>query len=253
MAWAQIAHPSSPLFVNNELFFFVLANFYTFVTISTCFGLYAALCRSLTLIRMYRALLWLQSAQSIGIGIYLILWLYRQTLQQWDALCDLITGAALQEKCAVWMGIFAASYTGSVVWLWLCQAYTLKLVHKFIAVLREDKAAARQDEDAEGIDAADAEYEASGHHAPTVQLSLTSSEGKDGVDVCAGQRPATAYECLMAERKRLAAQRKRFAKKSAEYLSRRARGLSHGPSPEQEYLRVNGLEIEEVDRQVRRH
>ena len=82
--------------------------------------LYAALCRSLTLIRMYRALLWLQSAQSIGVGIYLLIWLYRETRLQWDALCDLVSGAD-RVKCEAWMGIFVASYTGAIGILWLCQ------------------------------------------------------------------------------------------------------------------------------------
>ena len=98
-----------------------------------------------------------------------------------------------------------------------------------------------------------ASIDETGHHAPTVQLSFASSEDKDSVDVLAGERPPTAYECLAAERRRLAAQRKRFAKKSAEYLARKARGLSHGPSPEQEYMRANASEIEEVDRELRRN
>ncbi|KAI5888777.1 uncharacterized protein SCHCODRAFT_02671323 [Schizophyllum commune H4-8] len=244
----DVALAGGPLFVNNDLFFFVLASFCTFVTISTCFGLYSALCRSLTLTRMYRALLWLQSAQSIGVGIYLLIWLYRETRLQWDALCDLVSGAD-KVKCETWMGIFVASYTGAIVVLWLCQIYILKLVHKFIAVLREDKSLAQP---MAGLEEA-ASIDEAGHHAPTVQLSLASSEDKDSIDVSAGQRPPSAYECLAAERRRLAAQRKRFAKKSAEYLARKARGLSHGPSPEQEYLRVHGLEIEEVDREIRRH
>ncbi|KAL1730432.1 hypothetical protein EV714DRAFT_284108 [Schizophyllum commune] len=244
----NVANADGPLFVNNDLFFFVLASFCTFVTISTCFGLYAALCRSLTLIRMYRALLWLQSAQSIGVGIYLLIWLYRETRLQWDALCDLVSGAD-KVKCEAWMGIFVASYTGAVVILWLCQIYILKLTHKFVAVLREDRSLAQPMgslEDAVSIDE-------TGHHAPTVQLSFASSEDKDSVDVLAGERPPTAYECLAAERRRLAAQRKRFAKKSAEYLARKARGFSHGPSPEQEYMRANASEIEEVDRELRRN
>ena len=69
---------------------------------------------------MYRALLWLQSAQSIGVGIYLLIWLYRETRLQWDALCDLVSGAD-REKCEAWMGIFVASYTGAIGILWLCQ------------------------------------------------------------------------------------------------------------------------------------
>ncbi|KAL1716679.1 hypothetical protein EV715DRAFT_204828 [Schizophyllum commune] len=244
----NVANADGPLFVNNDLFFFVLASFCTFVTISTCFGLYAALCRSLTLIRMYRALLWLQSAQSIGVGIYLLIWLYRETRLQWDALCDLVGGAD-RVKCEAWMGIFVASYTGAVVILWLCQIYILKLVHKFVAVLREDRSLVQPMAILENA----ASIDETGHHAPTIQLSFASSEDKDSVDVLAGERPPTAYECLAAERRRLAAQRKRFAKKSAEYLARKARGLSHGPSPEQEYMRANASEIEEVDREIRRH
>ena len=53
---------------------------------------------------MYRALLWLQSAQSIGVGIYLLIWLYRETRLQWDALCNLVSGAD-RVKCEAWMGM----------------------------------------------------------------------------------------------------------------------------------------------------
>ncbi|TRM60372.1 hypothetical protein BD626DRAFT_461201 [Schizophyllum amplum] len=237
--WKQIANPANPLFMNNELFFFVLASFYTFVVVGACFGLYANLCRSLTLTRMYRALLWLQSTQSIGIGIYLLVWLYRQTRLQWDALCAML-GGTLEHQCDAYVHSFVAWYAASVVMLWVLQIYTLRLIHRHVAVLREDKVAGRQNiED----DVVDSLYEAApGYHAPILQYS--PSDDKDD-EAC--QRPASAYECLASERQRLADERKRIARKSANYLAREIGSLPHGPSPEVAYLTSKAMEVEELE------
>lgn len=238
-AWKQIANPANPLFMNNELFFFVLANFYTFVAVGSCFGIYATLCRSLTFTRMYRALLWLQSAQSVSFGIYLLLWLYRQTRLQWDALCTML-GGSLAAECDAYVHSFVAWYAASVGMLWVLQIFTLRLVHKHIAVLREDKMAIRQ-ETKDGL--ADSLYEAeSGYHAPILQYSMS-----DDKDDEAGKRPASVYECLASERQRLADERVRFGRESADYLERKVGNLPHGPSPEVAYLTSKGMDVEELE------